>query len=173
MKKIIIVLFALFCTFFAYSQKIAENKTDEFTKNKIIRTDWEKILATSKIYLNVRINKINDSYFLELKFFPHGVSSIDTKDDISFMFENGEILNLHSDEYRLSNYGDGSIGIIGSQALGLNVDCPLTQSDLEKFKTNIVVKIRINKSEGYSEDILKIKNSQKFRDMFLLIDSKL
>jgi len=154
----------------SYSQKIVENKTDDFTKRKIIRTDWEKIVATSKIYLNMRINKINDSYFLELKFFPHGVSSIDTKDDISFMFENGEIINLHSDTYKISGYGDGSIGIIGSQALGLNVNCYLTQSDLEKFKSNLVKKIRINKSEGYSEDELKSKNSEKFQNMFLLFN---
>ena len=167
MKKLITVLMFL-TTIFGYSQKIVENEIDEFTKNRIIRSDWEKVSSTSNLYLNTRISKINDTHYLELKFYPKGVSSISVEDNISFMFESGEVINLHSDKYKISNYGDGSIGIVGSKAIGFNIDCVLNSNDLEKFKNNIVKKIRINKSEGYSEEELKSKNSEKFRQLFNL-----
>jgi hypothetical protein len=168
MKKIIL-LFIITLTTIAYSQKIVENKTDEFTKKQIVRTDWEKIVATSKLYLNLRLNKIDSTNYIQLKFFPKGVSSIETSDDISFMLDNGEIINLKSTKYKLANYGEGSIGLIGSNALGFNINCLLSKNDIEKFKTNLVKKIRINKSEGYSEDELKDKNSEKLKNLFVLM----
>jgi hypothetical protein len=169
LKKQIITLFIFSISISGFSQKIIEDYTDEFTKNKIVRTDWEKITVSNELYLNVRICKVNESSFLELKFFTPRICSIDTNDNISFMFEDGEIINLKSTKYKLSNYGDGSIGIIGSEAIGFYIDCQLSNAEITKFKTSIVKKIRINKSNGYSQGEVKIKNSQKFKKMFELI----
>ena len=166
MKKIIFSILLFGNTLFGFSQKIAENYTDEFTKKTIVRTDWEKISATTSLYLNVRICKVNDTNYLELKFFSKGVSSIDKDDNISFMFNDGEIINLNSTEYKLANYGDGSIGLIGSAALGFDITCLISESNIAKFKTNLVKKIRINKSEGYSESEMKPKNSEKLKKTF-------
>lgn len=167
MKKFILVILILSSS--VYSQKISEDKVDDFTKEKITRTDWEKISSSSSLYLNVRINKINDKYFLELKFFPKGVSSIDTNDDMSFMLKNNEIINLKSVKYEIANYGDGSIGLAGSKALGFDIHCELSDDDIQKFKSNLVTKIRLNKSEGYAEDDIKEKNALKLKEMFSLI----
>lgn len=169
MKKKLITLFVFSISLFGYSQKIAENYTDEFTKNTIVKTDWEKISATASLYLNVRICKVNDTNYIELKFFPKGVSSIDKDDDISFMFDDGEIINLNSTEYKLANYGDGSIGLIGSGALGFDITCLISEINIAKFKTKIVKKIRINKSEGYAESEIKQKNSEKLKKIFELM----
>jgi hypothetical protein len=169
MKKKLITLFIFSISIYGYSQKIAENYTDEFTKKTIVRTDWEKISATTSLYLNVRICKVNETNYLQLKFFPKGVSSIDKKDDISFMFNDGEIINLNSTDYKLANYGDGSIGIMGSAALGFDIICLISESNIAKFKTNLVKRIRINKSEGYSESEIKPKNAEKLKKSFELM----
>jgi hypothetical protein len=169
MKKTITLLLLIAASSYTYSQKISEDKIDEFTKKRIVRTDWEKICGTTKLYLNVRINKIDDQNYLQLKFFPKGVSSIDESHDISFMFENGEVINLKSTKYKLANYGDGSIGLVGSKALGFDIDTKLSESDIKNFQSLLISKIRINKSEGYSEDIVKTKNAEKFRNLFLLM----
>lgn len=166
MKKIILFLLV---SLPIYSQKIIEDKIDDFTNKSIVRTEWEKISSNSDLYLNVRISKIDGTCFLELKFFPKGVSSIDTKDDMSFMLESGEVINLRSTKYQLSNYGDGAIGIIGSQALGFHIDCLVSEADIQKFKNNLIKKIRINKSEGYAESDIKPKFAEKFRGLFQVV----
>lgn len=166
MKKIIIAFLLFTCLMNA--QKIVENKVDEFTKNKVVRTDWEKISDSRGLYLYSRISKIDDSYYVEMKIPTNYVTSINPEDDVSFMFENNEIINLKSTEYKITCYGCGSIGLAGSSALGLGFVCKTSNLDIEKFKNNLVKKIRINKSTGYSEDELKSKNSEKLRSMFLL-----
>lgn len=158
-------------TLFGFSQKIVENKIDDFTKNKVVRTDWEKICVSRDLYLYSRISKIDESYYIEMKIPTNYVTSIDTNDDVSFMFENNEIINLKSTEYKITCYGCGSIGLAGSAALGLGFSCKISNLDIEKFKNSLVKKIRIYKSGGYSEDELKSKNSEKLKAMFVLISS--
>lgn len=166
MKKILLLLLV---SIPIYSQKIVENKVDEFTKKSIVRTDWEKISSTSELYLNVRVNKIDSISFLELRFFTNGVASIDKNHDISFMLDNGEIINLHSAQYEISNYGDGAIGIVGSNVLGLGIECLLTETDIEKFKNHTITKVRINTSVGYFQNDVKSKFSEKFKGLFQLV----
>jgi len=169
MKKASITIIILLITVLGYSQKIVEDKVDEFTKDKIIRTDWEKLSNKQNIYTNSRVSKINDTYYLELRVITTSVSSINTNDDISFMFDDGTIVNLHSTEYHITGYGDGAIGLIGSSALGFSIDCLLSTTDIEKFKSNSIVKFRINKSEGYSESEVSKKHSGIIKKMFQLI----
>jgi hypothetical protein len=169
MKKQIIAFLIFGISISGFSQKISEDFTDEFTKKKIIRTDWNKISSSKDLYLKVRISKVNEISFLELKFFVQRIASIDITDEISFMFEDGEVVNLKSTEYKLSNYGDGATGLLGSEALGFHIQCLLSEIEITKFKTKIVKKIRINKSTGYSQNELKIKDSQKLKQMFDLI----
>jgi hypothetical protein len=148
-----------------FSQEIAENKTDEFTKKKIIRSGWEKLTFT-KYASYIRLNKINESYFLNLKIITSSVSSVRENDNISFLFSDGSILDLKNSEYTLSNYGDGAIGINGSQALGLSLVTRLSEDEIQQLKNKTVSKIRVNTSNGYVEDVVKEKHAKVVKKIF-------
>lgn len=167
--KTLIAIGLIMCSPLIYSQKIIEDKIDDFTQKRIVKTDWEKIVATSSLYLNIQLSKVNETKYMDLKFFTNKVTSIDTKDDISFMLENNEIVNLKSNSYKISGYGDGSIGLKGSAGLGLHIECLLSDADVEKFKGHLITKIRINTSTGYFQDEVKPKKSEVFKKTFELI----
>ena len=60
MKKTYLVLF-LFATINSFSQKLEENKKDEFTNQLIKSTSWENFAHKFSMDLNYRIVKIDSS----------------------------------------------------------------------------------------------------------------
>lgn len=166
MKKIIL-LFSIFISSLCFSQKIVENKTDEFTKKTILRSDWEKLTSTEYAsYIN--LNKIEGTYFLGLKVITMTVCSVSENNKISFLFDDGSVLELENMKYAISGYGDGAIGLSGSQALGLSLNLILSNENLEILKNKTIVKIRINTSKGFIEDKVKEKNSVILKKMLSL-----
>jgi len=168
MKNITQALILLISTI-GYSQKIAENKIDEFTKRKIIRTEWENVSGMTNLYLSTRISRIDSTSYLDMKFLTQTVTSIRTDDDVLFLFTDGEISNLKSIKNAISGYGDGANGLVGSKALGLYINCKLSDKDIENFKNKTVNKVRINTSQGYLEEEMKPKKAEKLIKMFELI----
>lgn len=167
MKNIFTLLIFL-STASIYSQKIVENKVDEFTKNSIIRTDWEKLYGSLDIWMSSRLSKIDDSYFIQIKIITKKVTSVSADENISFMLDNDEIINLKNIKHTISCYGCGATGLAGSQALGIEIGCNINSDDMEKFKSHTVKKIRINTSGGYLQEDINEKLSTKFKKMFLL-----
>ena len=154
-------------TTISFSQKISENKIDEFTKSKIVSTEWEKLTLTKYLsYFNFR--QVDDNFYMNIKIVTVSVCSVDKDDSISFLFEDGSVLDLKNSKYAISNYGDGAIGHRASQALGLNLITELSPKDIAELKSKPVKKLRIYTSTGYFEDIVKEKNSQVFSKSLLL-----
>lgn len=171
MNKILLLTFSLI-SFSSFSQKIVENKIDDFTKKGIVRTDWENLSGMSSLHFSTRISKIDDKGYLNIKVFTQSVTSVTKDHDILLMAENGEILTLHSLEHVISGYGDGANGIVGSKVLGLHITCALAENDISFLKNNIIKKVRINSSNGYMEDDIKAKNGKKLQQMVLLVFNK-
>lgn len=144
-----------------FSQKIVENKIDEFTGDKIIKSSWQKLIWSGKGVAYFRINEFNNVKFFDFKFFNRQVFSIDKGDKIMLKLDNGEFVTLLNNKFTITCTGCGSIGLNGSGVQGINVLYRLNEEDLKNLQQNKVEKIRFYTSKGYSEHKIKEKYSTK------------
>ena len=81
-----------------YSQKLTENKIDEFTKQSIQKTSWETLFSTTKGTSYFRISKIDNILFVQLKFrlnegFETKSFSIEKNQELKFKTKKDDILS--------------------------------------------------------------------------------
>ena len=147
-------LFFLLFPFFAGAQKIAENKVDDFTHAKIRRTTWNDLdfKFSGPMIVRTRINQIDSLYYLEVKYMCHGACSMRQGDVFMLKFSSDSIISLPNPELKLSCIGCGSTGLMGSNALGLDLSFNITHEQIKYFSENKIVKIRLYLSDGYNED---------------------
>jgi hypothetical protein len=174
MKKLLqITLAAIFVIFSLQTtraQTLEENKTDDFTNNKVKRTSWETVNETMSFSAYFRISQINSDTFFDLKLMIGGkVFSVKKDQELMFKLENGEVVKLANLEYTITCKGCGARGFIGSAAEGAKMSYLIDKDQLEKLKTSKVVKLRIYTSDGYVENDIKEKNSKKIQTAILLL----
>ena len=159
------------------AQTIVENKIDEFTNHKIVRSSWETLNISWKYTGYFRISQINETMYFDLKMgIAEGMSkgkifSIGENQEIMFKIESGEIIKLKNLRHEVTCIGCGAIGHAGSGGYGLSVSFVLPKENAEKLKNNKVVKIRIYTTDGYVEDDTKEKHAEKIRIALKLFNS--
>jgi len=162
-----IITIFLFLHKHSFTQTLVENKVDEFTNNKVMRTSWETLNISWKYTGYFRISQINETMYFDLKMsIAEGLSkgrifSIGEGQEIMFKIESGEIIKLKNLKHEVTCIGCGAIGYAGSAGYGLSVSFLLSKENAEKLKNNKVVKIRIYTSDGYVEDDTKLKHAEK------------
>ena len=160
MKRLTLVLAVTIITAIGYGQKIEENKVDDFTKNSVIRTSFE-VLSRSGFNSYCRINKINQSYYLQIRVMNGSVLSVRFNSDVMFKMSNDSIISLKVMEGASSCIGCGAIGFLGSASPGIDFQVILTSEEIEQFKSLKVKKVRIYTIDGYIEAEVK----EKFSDI--------
>jgi len=162
MKKHIIICI-LFCvtSLQVFAQKLEENKKDDFSNKSIKRTSWETLYKTLSTESHFSFSKVDSSAFINVKMMIGKVFSIDKGDELMLKLDNGDIVKLTCIAYEVTCNGCGAVGLIGSQAEGLNVAYWLSKDQLDKLKTHKIVKVRINTTDGYVEQDIKEKNANK------------
>lgn len=155
----------------ARAQKIVENKIDEFTKHRVIRTSWEELAYkfNGSMYAHTRLSHIDSIYFLELKYV--GNSTNGMMEDAEFMLKlsNDSIVTLRNLKYKLQCTGCGAIGINSAGRLGLDVDFKITPEQLRLLSNNNIVKVRIYLSGGFIEEEISNKDGGKLPKQAALI----
>jgi len=166
-----IVIILIFTTFYIQisAQEIVEDKIDEFTKNSVKRTSWEKLVFELDLTAYFRISKINDIFYFDLKAMDQSVFSIAEGQEIMFKLKNGKIIKLNNLEYALTCTGCGAIGYAGSGGIGIKVSYEISKEFLDLLRANQVEKIRIYTSKGYIEKEIKEKFAKKLENAFKLI----
>lgn len=156
MKAIFLLLFLL--PQIGISQELIENKTDEFTKSKILRTSWEPLTRTQTLYSFTQVAKINDNIYLRLKYtIPHIVFSIREDDHVMLKLANDSIIKLPYPKSQVSCRGCGVNGLSMSNHDGVDISF-LIDPDLAKLLSqNLIVKIRVYTTKGYTEEDVKEK----------------
>ncbi|WP_139150357.1 hypothetical protein [Flagellimonas zhangzhouensis] len=156
---------------FVLGQEIVKNEVDEFTGSRVIESSWESLTKNSSLYSYVRFRKIDDEVFLNFKFMiGNKVFSVDKGEVLYLKFVDDEIVKLFNAEYQLSNFGDGAIGIVGSQMLGVELICLIDNTILLKLKEKNLDKIRVYTSKGYAETNIKSKQALKLNELARLLN---
>lgn len=168
MKKLLFLL--LFIPLVSFGQKIIKNEVDEFTNNAVKITSWVKVVMNSNINAYVKSRKINKNYFLDFKMILDDKAySIDKGEVLYLKLSNDKILKLVNLSYELVSVGGGSVGISGSNLLGIGFTCEISEEILNILIETPIVKLRVYTSEGYKEEIVKQKRAKKFIKMLEII----
>jgi hypothetical protein len=174
MKKFLLFTFLNF-VFISYSQSIKENKTDEFTKSKVISTDWEVLnrefsCGCASFY---RFRKVNENISFEFKYMDSKVLSVHKDFDFMFKLSNDSIISIKTNEGFVGCRGCGAIGFSGSEAWGINVVYPIDKDILEDLLSSPLTKIRFYTTSGFINLDVKEKKAKTFIDALkLFMDTK-
>lgn len=153
------------------AQKVEENKTDDFTHAKIIRTTWEPIVKKlgGSIIAHVRFSKIDDQEYLNLRVMGGGVTSINEGDKLMLKTDKDSIIALSNLKYQISCSGCGAVGFSGSALQGLDLNFALSPDQRDYLLMHKLIKIRLYMASGYWEEDIKEKHSTTFIDALKLI----
>lgn len=168
MKAIIFSL--IFLPLFSVSQKLTENKVDEFTKNTVKRTSWNVLTPANKFRSMVRVSAINGLSTLNLKVICGGdVFSVEEGAKLMLMTETDSVVTLSNDEYAISRIGEGSDGMAFSALRGVNLTFIVPESSRGVLRENKIKKIRLYTTDGYVESEVKSGNADLIMKQFDLV----
>lgn len=167
--KILIILVVLF-PLKGYSQKLQENKIDDFTKKSVKSTTYETINYNNKFMGYVKIRKVDDRSFLYLRMMlSGGVFAVENGDKLMMITELDSVVTLNNSEFKISCEGCGAKGILGSALQGVELKYEISNSVLTYLSENKIKKMRIYTKDGYVEDSIKEKNASTFMKLFQLV----
>lgn len=142
------------------SQELIINKTDEFTKAKIVRTSWEPLTRKQSFYCFVQAGKLNNDHVLAFKINLRRVFSIHEGDAIFLKLANDTIVTLRSTKSKISCRGCAEVGLTTAYMDGIELSIPIAPDIYELLTQSPLVKIRINTTGGYIEEEIKEKAGQ-------------
>lgn len=169
--RFVFIIF-LFAPLLSPAQKIVENKIDDFTKSKVIRTNWETFLIAKQLSGYVRCSQIDERLFLEFKIMLGGgapVFSVKEGESLMLKLNTDSIVSLSIPKSEVSCKGCGAIGLIGSAAHGMHLEFFLTKTTIETLTQNSIVKLRFYTRDGYAESEIKEKNRDLIARLLKLI----
>ena len=162
MKNLLTALFLSLIAITSSAQKV-EVKTDDFTGEKVITTDYLKIYqggATGKNQTRVRLRHENGEDYIEYRIFTYAIASC--RKGLKMLIKtNDGIVETTNTELAVSEPGAWSAKPINSN-LGIYIICSFSPSDLQG-KT--IQKIRFNLTDGYLDLDIKDKDAAKFKQL--------
>lgn len=173
MKRSTFCLVLIFTTCSLFAQKIAENKTDDFTHLKIVRTTWEPLVKQlgAKMMIHVRVSRIDSNENIGVKIMGNS-GAIDKDANLMLKMDNDSIVILKNIDYKLSCTGCGAIGFAGSAGPGFDLTLLLTEEKKKYLLEHKIVKVRVYFTDGYLEDAVKDKYASTLQNELKLISSR-
>lgn len=167
MKNITILL--LFIGLSAFSQELVRNEIDEFTGKHVKETKWVTLNKKSSIYSYVKLMYVNGKYVLRFKMMSAGVFAVREGENFYLKLETEEILKLYVMEYELTTYGAGATGLIGKEALGLELHIKISPEQIDLLSKYLIIKTRVVTTDGYHEAEAKSKQAKNVMAIAKLI----
>ena len=162
MKNLLTALFLSLIAITSSAQKV-EVKTDDFTGEKVITTDYLKIYqggATAKNQTRVRLRHENGEDYIEYRIFTDAIASC--RNGLKILIKtNDGIVETTNTELAVSEPGAWSAKPINSN-LGIYIICTFSPSDLQG-KT--IQKIRFHLTDGYLDIDINDKDAAKFKQL--------
>lgn len=148
--KYLLLLIILQYPLFSFPQECdyEENKTDEFTKKKVIRLAESRIFSKrswSNQFIDIKLIRNGEFKYLYLTLTEVGgsrLSCFKTGDILYLKQQNDSIVKLHNLSIECGNYQSMPQGYYYILSFNLNSE------DIEALKLSPIVKIRINIIEG-------------------------
>ena len=160
MKNLFVTITLALISITASAQKV-EVKTDDFTGEKIVTTDYLKVYqggATAKNQTRIRFRHENNEVYLEYRIFTDAVASC-REGSKMLVKTDGGIVETPNTAFVVAEPGAWSAKPVNSN-LGIYIVCSCKVADLQG-KT--VQKIRFNLSDGYIDIDIKDKDAAKFQ----------
>ena len=156
-----------------FGQKLVEDKVDEFTKQTIKRTSWEKFVGgggMTVLSTNLRVSKVDAAFWIELKMMhSNSVYSIPTDGEFMFKLNTGDVVTLHNHQFEITCSGCGAVGFVGSTGMGMHTHYAITLEEIQKLNSAPIEKVRIYTSDGYIEREVSLKESARVQKALALV----
>ena len=159
MKKKISILLLLLVCLSVQAQKIAVNKTDNFTKSQIVYTSYEKISSEPLIMggqlgknIWVCFGRENGLNMIMMKWLTVDNRYVRKDSNVIFLDEEDNTHTFTVSDYA-SGRGVGTVGALGMDLWGIQL---LLLGDLSAFENHTMKSVRIYTVDGYFD--FKIKN---------------
>lgn len=177
MKKYLFFLLIFVIATFLYPQKV-KIRVDEFTDKKIIETSWETLAINMsgewyyRFYSQGGLNvfEIRHMTNLDLRMVEAGTA-------MNIKFDDDSKANLYSVDTQVSSIGGGSLGIRGSEALGIWLRYSNLESDLDLFEDKLITLIRINykniRGNSYYDLKIPTRRAKKLQASYKLLKDEL
>lgn len=151
------------------AQKIIVNEIDKFTKEEVIQTSFKDLYTRYLLGMQVSdsfscsLKKSGDTYVMFAKIMTRGIVKYDEDSGIIFLLANGESVRL-----KTSYTGIASTRIASGYLF--ETAFILTESDVEKLRSNNVVATRLIYMGEYFDRDLKSEKQKVIAKMFKLIE---
>ena len=159
MKRRILFLFLLLACLSIQAQKISVNKTDNFTKNQIVYTSYEKISSEPLIMggqlgrnIWMCFGRENGLNMILMKWLTVDNRYVRKDSNVIFLDEEDNTHTFTVSDYA-SGRGVGTVGALGMDLWGIQL---LLLGDLSAFENHTMKSVRIYTADGYFD--FKIKN---------------
>lgn len=171
MRRILLAAFFILIPFCIQAQKIEKNYYDEFTGDRVMYTNLQKLDVkgrNEKIGNEMRLRFVlNDDYqYMVLHWVSKNFLEVAADAKIQFKFDNGVILELLNERSTQATQGGAGFS---KKGVGVMLNC---LGDIPAFATALVTTIRIYTSEGFYDFDVNPKDGKKIHKMYMLFNKE-
>jgi len=162
MNKVTVLVFLFYASVLQCQEcKYKKNEVDDFTKSKILETNFEW-LAEQAGYV---LKKVDDSRTLQLRIESLKMISIQEGNKVMFLTEREEPITVHFPKFEISKRSSGPVT---TYYIIENIN--ITEEVYQRFKNETISKIRVYTNDGYLDKNIKDKRANKFRELIKCIE---
>ena len=172
MRKYIVATLLFFLSLnTSFSQKLVENKIDEFTKHAVKRTSWETLMEKFGMVIYLRVSVIDSTEYIDVKSMLGGkVFAIPKGETFMIKLANDSIVKLNTLSHEVSCRGCGAKGFSGSATEGIQVAYVIDKQTHDLLKQYPIKKVRLYTTEGYHEEDVNKNKSDALQSILKLIE---
>jgi hypothetical protein len=159
MKKLLLLI--LIIPTLCYSQKIARNEIDKFTKQHIIETEPVLIKSTGNKAMGAWFRCAGDSYYALFNGIGEAVGTIGPTSQIILLMENDSTVVLKST-------GIQTVKNNGPRDFYQDHEYKIAAEDLYQLSVHSLKAVRRYTSEGYTDVEVPAKTKDRLRDLAFL-----
>jgi hypothetical protein len=171
MKQYLFIL--SFLPLIATGQKLVENKIDDFTHQRVVATSWNPFVKNfgPNLKMQTRLWTDDETTFLGVKLMRPGPDmEIKEGAELKFKTEGDSIITLRNSKDQYSCNGCGAMGMLGTDAPGLDLSFYIRRDQLQFLATHRVLKVRIDLADGYWEHDVKDKLAARLQKQISLLN---
>ena len=153
--------------------RLSQDYTDDSTHD-VIKCSYWQVFERGNLHRTMntfyRISSINSKLYLELKIIQGGDVFVVPRNGLfQLLLDDGNVITLHSTEYRTTAKGDGARRWAGSGAEGMLLSFPISSDDAKMMLHSYVARIRLYTGEDFVERRITDTHSELFRDEMRLV----